>query len=55
MDYTYLIALGFVCLVALSWIFRDDKETSKGIVAAFISGFINVITLGLNKKKENKR
>ncbi|MDN4093592.1 hypothetical protein QYF48_12275 [Brevibacillus agri] len=54
MDYTYvfLIALGFICLVVLSWIFRDKDEVSKGIVSAFISGFINVISLGLNNKKE---
>lgn len=54
MDYTYalLIALGFICVVALSWIFRDDKDTSKSLVESFISGFMNVITLGLSKKKE---
>lgn len=54
MDYTYvfLITLGFICMVTLSWIFREDKETSKGIVSAIISGFMNVITLGLSKKKE---
>lgn len=54
MDYTYalLIALGFICLVVLSWIFRDKDDVSKGIVSAFISGFTNIITLGMSKKKE---